>query len=389
MSLQRQQTAANLTRKTLYRVAKGPTSTAILEFLPDWKQAERTWGWTWELHWLGLGSLFTVLALYALFSLYNKSQSVNCGRRNKHSTKAINTLVLTLGLSRALFLMVDPYASKIGLCKNCSVFLGRILFAIGFPCLTAAFSLIHLAFLQISKLKLRPNGLQSPKFLLSVISFHFGLVLVTEIFLHFCADSTSMIIVCQTFYILWSSMLSVSFLYSGRKIMHFVHESRQQIMALGSIAECRASKFRMWIHARLLVPKLVRVTFCTSLLGICCCALQIYAIFGLYNMYRTPHFAPNPWYWLTFQSLLRLVEFAAGCTIAYVGRPRAAGRRVSFTGCLVRINIIHCRFPTKTTPITTATSKRDNTYVPRTATSACRSISTSFIPSSFPSWWWI
>ena len=57
-------------------------------------------------------------------------------------------------------------------------------------------------------------------------------------------------------------------------------------------------------------------TIATSILGFCCCGLQLYLMFGVYSFYSKVK-APSPWPWLFFHTGFRLVEFCMACTIAY------------------------------------------------------------------------
>jgi hypothetical protein len=66
----------------------------------------------------------------------------------------VNSMVFVLGLSRALFLFTNPYESpQCHVLSVCPVILTRIIFGLGLPCLTAAFSFIQLVFLQVINLR--------------------------------------------------------------------------------------------------------------------------------------------------------------------------------------------------------------------------------------------
>jgi len=79
-----------------------------------------------------------------------------------------------LGTTRALFLFVDPYSSgENGV--EIPRWLSRLVYGIAFPSLTSSFCLIHLAFLDVTKIKLGSKKLQSARFVGSVIVSHFAL----------------------------------------------------------------------------------------------------------------------------------------------------------------------------------------------------------------------
>lgn len=299
-----------------------PTFEVAFEPLPHWDQARETWQWAWDLHWVGLGCMFALLALYALWSLVDLAASKH--RRKPLLALAISSLLLLFGSTRAAFFFINPYESEECFLPTgtCPVMLTRTLFGIALPCITASFFLVHLAFLQLSKLKLYPGKLQSVKFVTCVIAFHFGLTLITEVMISMYADWKAFSIVCETFFILLSFILSVSFIYSGRIILKSVHESRLSVRRFSGIN----GNFRLNPPPN--VAKLVKITYITVFLGITCVVLKLYSIFVIHNMYSNDGAAiPKPWPWLIFETSYRLVEFGLGCTMAYVN-PRQASYRV-------------------------------------------------------------
>lgn len=304
------------------------------EPIPDWKPALQTWQWAWELHWIGFGALFTTLAVYCLISMIVTS---NTKTKRGRLAVVITSLLFIFGVTRGLFLFINPYESE--QCKilsSCPVLLSRILFGIALPCMTASFSLVHLTFLQVMKLKLYPKVLQSTKFLSCVIAVHFGLAISTEVILTMYADVMTLAIVCQSFFVIFSFLLSSSFIYSGTKIVAYVRKTRTQVSRLGrrnyseqknadKTSERRSRGLRRFQPN---VSKLVKITYITVFLGFASCALQIYSILYFYKMRESNQTSlPKPWPWLIFQTLYRAVEFAAGCTLAYVSPRQASSMR--------------------------------------------------------------
>lgn len=298
-----------------------PTSELAFEPLPHWNQALETWKWTWELHWLGLGTMFSLLAFYALWSLIDLANRKH--RRKPLIAIVISFLLLLFASTRAAFFFINPYESEqCFLPVDCPVILTRILFGIAYPCITASFFLVHLAFLQLSKLTLYPQKLQSVKFVACVIVFHFSLSLVTEVMISLYADWRAFTIACETFFLFLSLILSMSFIYSGRVILRSVHESRSSVRRFSDLTTKQAPAPN--------VTKLVKITYITVVLGLISVVLQLYSIFVVRNMYSSDGAkVPEPWSWLIFESSFRLVEFGLGCTLAYVNPRQVSGRRRS------------------------------------------------------------
>lgn len=301
-----------------------PTGELAFEPLPHWDQAKETWQWAWDLHWAGLGSLYVLLALYALWSLIDLAGKKY--RRKPLLALTISSLLLTFGTTRAAFLFINPYESEqCFLPTDCPMVLTRALFGIALPCITASFFLVHLAFLQLSKLKLYPEKLQSVKFVACVVAFHFSLVLITMVMVSLYADWTAATIVCETFFILLSLILSSSFIYSGRIILKSVQESRTSVRRFGDLNTAHSPAPN--------VAKLVKITYITVFLGFASVVLQLYSILAVHNMYSDDGaVVPKPWPWLIFESLCRLVELGLGCTMAYVNPRQVSCKRRSRSG---------------------------------------------------------
>ena len=287
---------------------------------PDWNIAKEKWNFAWELHWLGFGLLFSLVSLHSLVAL------VRLKRRKVYSRPplfiAVNALLGILGFTRAIYLFVDPYESGEHHIRF-PRWLSRLLFGLAYPCLSSSFCFVHLAFLEVTKLKLGSSRLHSPRFLGLVVTAHFILVFVAEITSAIKPSSGKLLIVCQSFFILWGLLLSVSFIYSGTKVIREAAKTRKQLTSIGEKEE-RSSRVR---PGKSNMSKVAKITLATSVLGLGCCALQIYSLVGVYGLYSTT-VNPEPWPWWIFQTGFRLTELAMACTIAYsVMQPADRGRK--------------------------------------------------------------
>jgi hypothetical protein len=137
----------------------------------------------------------------------------------------------------------------------------------------------------------------------------------------FYADWRALSLVCQIFFIVFSVVLSTSFIYTGRKIIKHVNLSALHISRMGS-RSVRTRKRDSTKAPKPYTPnvsKLVKITYFTAGLGLVSCTLQLYSIFFVYDMYSSQRRKdPEPWPWLIFQTLYRIVELLAGITMAYV-----------------------------------------------------------------------
>jgi len=293
---------------------------------PDWPVARLAWGPAWELHWIGLGIGFALIAIHSMIALLMADKSKAFTRRLLFY--AVNTLLFILGITRAIYLWIDPYES---LQNNVVVdlWLNRVLFGIAFPCLTSSFCLVQVAFLEVAKLKIGSKKLHSLPFVSTVILMHFVIVFVSDITVALQADKKELLIVCQSFFIIWGFLNSFAFLYSGTKIIRKSSETQKQLAQISSSAKNQRDKSRKDATA-----KVAKVMLITAILGLVCCALQIYSIVGVYGLYSQV-VNPAPWPWFSFQTGFRITELAMAWTLAYtVVQPSEYGKTIFKKNCL-------------------------------------------------------
>lgn len=267
------------------------------EPVPNWDEARKLWGIAWEIHWIGFGVAFSILALLSFSALLQAKKKKGFGR--KPFVIAVNSLLLILGVTRATYLLIDPYGSQQNGIEIPWWFL-QFLFNIAFPCLTSSFSLIFLVFLEVAKFQLVPKKLQNTCLLVSIILLHFAVVLAADIASAVNANIVILLIICQLFFIVWGLLLSAGFIYSGLKVIYQVKNIEK----------------RLDMQHKTNTSKVAKVTIGTSVLGLVSTALQLYSLVSVYRFYGDFE-EPEPWMWWIFQTCSRLVETAMACTITY------------------------------------------------------------------------
>lgn len=191
--------------------------TAAPEPGPFWITAKQQWGWLWKLHWIGLGLAFALLALKSLWAVIRSPDIIN-NFAGMNLFYSINLLLIALGTTRSLYLWIDPYESEENI-PNCPLWVVRPLFGIAFPCLMSAFCLVHVAFLEVAKIQVGSPKLKNPLFVGCIIFVHFAVVLVSDTTTAIKADRTELLIVCQSFFIIWGLLNSICFMYSGSRVV--------------------------------------------------------------------------------------------------------------------------------------------------------------------------
>ena len=208
--------------------ASGPRRPTVApEPGPEWRVARLQWGLSWPLHWIGLGLAFAFLACRSLLAII-RSPDVNSRFARRNLFYAINWLLVALGTTRSLYLMLDPYESGENI-ANCPLWVVRPLFGIAFPCLMSAFCLVHVAFLEVAKIKLVSPKLSSIRFISGIILVHFAVVVVSDTTTAIEANRTELLIVCQSFFVIWGLLNSISFIYSGTRVVVKTRNIRNRI----------------------------------------------------------------------------------------------------------------------------------------------------------------
>lgn len=302
------------------------------EPLPDWDEALMAWKSLWEVHFIGFGLLFLGIALFSCI----------CVVKIKHRAKgmtlgnyflAVCLMLMAFSFSRTLFLILDPYESHTVL--HLPVLLIRILFAIGYPCLTSALSLIHFAFLEVNKLRLVSRRLQNIKFLESVIATHFVVVLVVYLLITLAPKLARLLILCQTILISWWLVLALCFLYSGWKVnwqsqltAKFFKDTTMKERTASTLStsslDPRVTVAEQKFHVEQNHPpkgaqKIARISGLVSLLALLYVAAELYSLFSLYNLYDLEEEnSVDHWSWWGYQTCSRMLDFLLCLVVAYV-----------------------------------------------------------------------
>ena len=150
--------------------------------------------------------------------------------------------------------------------KWCTIprWFSRLLYGIAFSSLTSSFCLIHLAFLEVTKIKLGPKKLQSARFVGGVIISHFALAIMAAVAGGLKPSLAPSQIFCQAFFVIWGSLLLVSFIYSGLKLIHRDGNVPKQLEAIEIGQSTSRTNGR---RGRERTSKVAKIKIATSILG--------------------------------------------------------------------------------------------------------------------------
>ncbi|XP_022790133.1 uncharacterized protein LOC111329651 [Stylophora pistillata] len=260
------------------------------EPLPEWTHAIEEWNWMWFAHIYGFASLFTLLTLYAFCSLFRFRRMA--GAKQKVHLLFVSCAVITAGLGRALVLFWDPYTSKksSSAIQNLAVFIS---WGIGTACITSAFSIILLIFLETTKITLGPPKLQNLPLLVSITLANIVYVSVSDVVVWFYSKAKVMIFICHITFVIWGLALSVGYFIAGFRMWQ----------NLNSTLQARNFTDRD-------IGKLKRLFFfmsAASVFGLGNFSISLYVSVGELGVFASDRFAKS-WPWFSMQTILRTME---------------------------------------------------------------------------------
>lgn len=167
---------------------------------PQWKKAFEQWKAAWHIHVYLFATAFLCIGFYAGYYVV---LNIYDGLGGKYLSVCLNGMVLLFGITRAFVLFLDPYHQ--GGFIN-ALFVMRLLWSIGGPCLTASDSLIILALVETAQVSIAPPRFQKLGTISIVIGVHFVLVIVSDTVVSLYMEAKVMILLCQIFFSLWGTV---------------------------------------------------------------------------------------------------------------------------------------------------------------------------------------
>uniref|UniRef100_A0A8C7PAL4 Proline-rich transmembrane protein 3/4 domain-containing protein n=1 Tax=Oncorhynchus mykiss TaxID=8022 RepID=A0A8C7PAL4_ONCMY len=265
----------------------------------DWNSALATWGFAWEAHIYGLGSVFTALGLISVLCLLGLP--LRCPPGSPYFT-LLHLFLLATGGTRAFSLLYDAYSHQDHLPA-----LGFLLLSeLPFPCLTSAFSVCFLLLSLRSRMHL---------------SLHFSLSLSLPLStLH---SLPVLLLLPQGMFILLCLLLPCSFLLfychvrQDAKHIQRLSDSEGEVtgspVLVGRLSRCPFAEAEEWRRAAR-----AGVGGALCLLG--CGGLQLYGMLhalGLGGVSAGAGF--QPWPWWAYHLGCRLCEVGVCLSLSIIG----------------------------------------------------------------------
>ena len=324
------------------------------EPVPNLEEAKVAWRWAWDLHWITFTALFVLLAVCSFIALV-KSTRIKKQKVARNLSYAVYLLLVALGVTRALFLSLFPYELQANI-NNIPPAITRLLFGVGFPCLTAAFALIQIAFTESTKSsQIAYSKVGKIKFLILVIAVHFGIVVLVDIITTLVMKTSFLYVLCIIYFLLMTLITGIRITYSGIKVVLEGNKNRKVIQALTlkhSYGRTLQSSDSSSLRA---TRKVLIIAISTALCCLFLVSVQLYALADIIKYLMDPDAPkPSPWAWYTFQTFFRLTELAMASIVLYtVSPPSRQDKKLNHAAqCEEGIDRSHTGVQTKLTSLT-------------------------------------
>ena len=261
---------------------------------PEWSSAIEEWGWIWFAHVYGFGSLFVLMALYAFSSLY-RFRKTSLARQKVH-LRVMNFALMAAGFGRCLALFWDPYASH----ESTSVIQNLVLltsWGIATACMTSAFSIMLLIFLETTQTKLGPPKLRNLRLLVSITVANIAYLILADLVVWFYPKAKVMIFVCHVTLAIWGLAIFVGYFVAGVRMWR----------NLGSTLQSCSSNNKYSIRDVKKLKRLFVFMSVASIFGVCNFSVSLYVSIGEFGVFTAKSYAKH-WPWFAIQTALRTME---------------------------------------------------------------------------------
>ena len=261
---------------------------------PEWSSAIEEWGWMWFAHVYGFGSMFALMMLYAFFSLYRFRKTLFA--RQKVHLRVMNFALMAAGFGRCLALFWDPYASR----ESTSVIQNLFLltsWGIATACMTSAFSIMLLIFLETTKTKLGPPKLRNLPLLVSITVANIVYLILSDLVVWFYPKAKLMIFVCHVILAIWGLAIFVGYFVAGLRMWR----------NLGPTLQSCSSNNQYSIRDMKKLKRLFVFMSVASVFGVCNFSVSLYVSIGEFGVFTAESYAKS-WPWFAIHTAMRTME---------------------------------------------------------------------------------
>ena len=315
---------------------------------PAWRERRESWFVVFYLMLTVFGILFLGFAMACLFLLIKR----HIVQRFKVRTFiAIDLALIILGISRTLFIILDPWGQT-GFCSHLAcVIVSRLLGSLAFPSLTASYTLVFITLWISARIRLGRSWIQKPKVLVPLCFLHYGVAIVFEIIAALPFKQpvvvVIMLIACEVIFSLWGFLVCLLFGIAGFRLLRTVKKTAKSSSMIcrdspnlnrhdliekskfhnrGVSARTKSNmKLRRIVRGqqKKSVRKVTLITYITVLLG------MLYSLLSLVNIVfmvlvvfdgclgTIKGRRQDPEFWLTMRCIFFVLEISMGVLLTY------------------------------------------------------------------------
>ncbi|XP_041853289.1 proline-rich transmembrane protein 4 [Melanotaenia boesemani] len=294
----------------------------LVPLYSDWNSALATWGFAWEAHIYGLGSIFTLFGLISVVCLLGLP--LRCPPGSLYFTM-LHFFILVFAGTQAFCLLYDAYSAQ----DHLPPLIALLLSELTLPCLISAFSLAFLILSLRSRKHLSLpfamstscSALPKPCLLLCMSLLHFIISLGCVGLLHLFHNLPTVILlfpqgvfVCLTVFLSCSYLIFYCLTQINTKHIYRLNDNGEnggspEVMRP---ARCPFSKVEDWDRA-------AGAGIGTSLCLLGCGGLQLYGILHALGFGGVDGFGFHAWPWWGYQVGCRLCEVGVCLGLSIIG----------------------------------------------------------------------
>lgn len=305
---------------------------------PVWNEKTTEWDYI-SLVYSGVFSLIYFLLGVMCLALVIKR---NCARLKTKTFFAIYICLAVLGFSRGLHVALDPFGVQGWLMGRFTqwAIISRSLAALGFPSLTASYTLVFLTLYKSTNLGNSRLWHQDWRVIIPLVSVHYIIAIVAEIIANTASyPALVTVIICEACFSTWGVVICFIYLFAGRRLLNKLKQqcadSNRLSISFSKEKERRLRKTRQPSQSALsdenyarsyskisqTIRKIAIITYFTALLAI------VYAVFSKASLFVTCWLIfynclgfngqGDPIVWLTVQICIKCIEIPLAVIMLY------------------------------------------------------------------------
>ena len=303
-----------------------------------WEERQDVWNYIFILYSSIYSLLFFLLGILSLVLLIKR----DCIRLKTKTFFAIYTCIVIFGFSRGFHLAFDPYGVLGWIQQQFPqwTIITRALALLGFPSLTASYTLVFLTLYKSAELGQSRLWHQKWKVVIPLTAGHYTIAIIAEVIANTASyPALASVIVCDAFFTLWGLLVCIVYLFAGHRLLRKINRQFAQSVRISN--SFSSEKKRRWWRQRQesqsalqdesyerqsqkisqTVRKIAIITYFTAILTI------VYAVINMINLFFTLRFVfvlcfglnglGKPIRWLVLQGVINTIEIPLALLMIY------------------------------------------------------------------------